>query len=222
MAATEGINIDVLDTRLTDDGIEWYCEWTKGGDPDTRILVNGDMLLDRFIEMVKSRLRDRKLGVLSILAHGWGEWEYADKAMTKRKKIHGGFGIEFCRDGLLLTTVERFTALKGLFNNRDLGIKLMGCAAAAEYRFRVAPGTSLFKKGFGKRLCRRLAAVTDVSVMASDSLQDVDIDKNPRNYRWGNDFRTIKSCVKFGSWEGAVWIFQPNGRVEKVEPSSLR
>lgn len=49
MASGEVIDIDALDTRLTDDGIEWYCEWTKGGDPNRRILVNGNTPLDQFL-----------------------------------------------------------------------------------------------------------------------------------------------------------------------------
>jgi hypothetical protein len=219
MAETEVIDVDVLDTRLTDDGIEWYCEWTKGGDPNRRILVNGDTPLDGFLEDVKKRLKGRKLGVLSLLAHGWGQWEYADKAMQKKVKLHGGFGMEFCKEGLIRETVDRFKALNGLFNSSDMGIKLMGCDVAAEYRFRVAPGGS-FKDGFGKQLCFKLAEVTQTGIIASDSIQAAEIDSNPRTYRWGNDIRTIKSCVKFGSWEGNVWIFRPNRTSDKYKPDS--
>jgi hypothetical protein len=127
--------------------------------------------------------------------------------------------MEFCKEGITLTTVDRFKALKGLFNSRDMGMKLMGCDVAAEYRFRVAPGGS-FKEGFGKKLCRKLAEVTETGVMASDSIQVAEVDSNPRTYRWGSDIRTIKSCVKFGNWEGGVWLFRPGDKMEKYNPNS--
>src|SRR5258706_5352652 len=196
MADSEVVNIDVLDKRLTADGIEWYCEWTKGGDPQRRILVDENTPLDTFLQTVRSRIGDARIGVLSILAHGWGEYEYRNKEDMKNKKslkIHGGFGMEFCKESIRMDTVERFKELKGLFRGADIGIKLMGCAAAAEYQFRVCPGVNEFKKGFGKKLCGKLAEVTGVSVMASDNLQAVSIDRNERTYRWGSDIRTIKS-----------------------------
>lgn len=217
MATGEAIDIDVLDTRLTDDGIEWYCEWTKGGDPNRRILVNGDTPLDQFLATVKSRIGGSKIGVLSILTHGFGEYEYKDREKTKVKTIHGGFGMEFCKEHIKLNTVERFKELKGLFNSQDVGIKLKGCAAAAEYRFRVAPNSAEFKEGFGKKLCNKLANVTGASVMASDRLQDVTIDEEAKTYRWANDIRTIKTCVSFGAWEGNVWVFKPDGKVDKLK-----
>jgi len=224
VASGEAIDIDVPDTRLTDDGIEWYCEWTKGGDPNRRLLVDGNTPLDQFLATLKSRVGGNRIGVLSILAHGWGEWEYQDKEKKRPKTIHGGFGVEFCKDtipgiepGVTLQTVDRFKELYGLFSSREVGIKLKGCEAAAEYRFRVAPNSSEFKTGFGKKLCGRLATVTGASVMASDHLQDVKIDDTARTYRWANDIRTIKSCVSFGEWEGSVWIFRPDGTIDKIK-----
>lgn len=67
----EVINIDVLDRRLTDDKIEWYCEWVKGGDPERRILVDEDTSLDSFLESVKSliKIRQRKKNVPIKLAY---------------------------------------------------------------------------------------------------------------------------------------------------------
>jgi hypothetical protein len=220
MSNEEIISIDVLDKRLTDDGIEWYCEWTKGGDPNRRLLVDGNKPLAQFFEEVKSRMQNRKLGVLSLLAHGYGEWEYSDKTLKKTKQIHGGFGMEFCKEGITLDTVDSFKALKGLFKDQEIGIiKLMGCAMAAESQFRIYPNGPV-KEGFGRKLCSKLANVTGVSVMASDALQSVNIDRNERTYRWGSDIRTIKACAKFGDWEGNVWIFRPDGKIDKINPLS--
>jgi hypothetical protein len=218
MATEETIDIDVLDTRLTDSRTtSWYCKWTKGGDPDKRLRVDENIKLDSFLDTVKSRLRGRKLGVLSILAHGFGVLEYPDRAKKGEPKIHGGFGIEFCEENLLLTTVEQFKKLKGVFSNRDLGIILMGCAAAAEDRFLVAPGTKEYKTGFGKQLCSKLAAVTDTGVMASESLQEAKVDTSPRTYRWGNDIQEVASCVEFPGWKGTLLVFSPNGKMKRVQ-----
>jgi hypothetical protein len=211
----EVIDIDVLDTRLTDKGIQWYCEWTRGGDPNRRVRVDGSTPLDAFLQTIKSRIDQRKIGVLSILAHGFGEYEYTDATKKKRKAIHPGFGIQFGSDNILPATVERFKALNGLFAGTGVGIKLMGCGAAAQYRFREAPNGS-YKTGFGKDLCKKLAATIGASVMASEALQEVQIDENPRTYRWGNDIQTIPACASFGDWEGQVWIFSPDGGLAKA------
>lgn len=218
MAGGEVINIDVLDTRLTDKRIEWFCEWTRGGDPNRRILVDGTTPLDAFLQTVKSRVGNNKIGVLSILAHGFGEYAYKDSKKKVHAAIHPGFGIEFGSDNIVMSTVERFKALKGLFSSEGVGIKLMGCGAAAQYRFRVTPTGAEYKQGFGKALCKKLAEITGASVMGSDALQDVEIDENPKTYRWGGDIQTINSCARFGNWEGQVWVFSPNGKVEKFNP----
>jgi len=217
MAGGEVINIDVLDTRLTDEGVEWYCEWTRGGDQNRRILVDGNHPLDLFLQTVQTRVGNNKLGVLSILAHGFGHYEYKDPQKKIKKAIHPGFGVEFGSENIVMETVDRFKALNGLFSNSGVGIKVMGCGVAAQYRFRVAPNGA-YDQGFGKDLCKKLAAVTGASVMAADALQDVVIDTNPQTYRWGNDVQTIKSCARFGNWKGQVWTFSPEGNVQKLDP----
>ena len=83
-----------------------------------------------------------------------------------------------------MKTVDRFEALSGLFNSQDVGIKLKGCAAAALYQFHVAPNSKQTKNGFGRDMCSKLARVTATSVMASDSLQQVTVDRNERTLRW--------------------------------------
>jgi hypothetical protein len=228
----EVINLDVLDKRLTSDKIEWYCEWVKGGDPERRIRVDQDTPLDSFLESVKRLLKNKstkdraayKIGVLTILAHGYGRCEYKNaKAYAKGsctiKQVHAGFGIKFCKDDINLQTVEKFKLLNGLFKNEDdIGIKLLSCGAAAEERFHVFPNSADVEQGFGKRLCKRLAAVTGTCVMASEAIQEVDIDPNKRTYRWGADVQTVSSCARFKGLIGQVWIFHPNGTADKVSP----
>jgi len=219
VANKDVIDIDVLDTRLTDTGVMWYCDWSHGGDPNRRVLVDGSTTLDGFLQRIRNRVDQGKIGVLSILAHGYGRYEYRDAKQEKRKALHPGFGIEFGSDDILPGTVDRFKTLNGLFAGTGVGIKLMGCGAAAQYRFRVAPNGP-YEMGFGKDLCKKLAAVTGASVMASEALQDVQIDTQPRTYRWGNDIQTIPACASFGDWEGQVWIFSPNGDMAKATPKA--
>jgi hypothetical protein len=113
----EVINLDVLDKRLTSDKIEWYCEWVKGGDPERRIRVDQDTPLDSFLESVKRLLKNKstkdraayKIGVLTILAHGYGRCEYKNaKAYAKGsctiKQVHAGFVIKtgLSREAIIL------------------------------------------------------------------------------------------------------------------------
>jgi hypothetical protein len=235
----EVINIDVLDKRLTDDKIEWYCDWVKGGDPDRRIRVDEATPLDSFLETVKSLIKSKaakerclyKIGVLSILAHGYGHCEYTDAKAYRDakesctanqkgvKELHGGFGIEFCRDDIKLDTVEKFKALNGLFNSQeDVGIKLMGCGAAAESLFHIYSNSAQVERGFGQTLCKKLAEVTGTCVMASEDLQQAVIELDQKTYRWGSDVRTVPSCARFGDLTGQVWIFRPNGKKDKRNP----
>jgi hypothetical protein len=66
----------VLDKPLTDDKIEWYCNWVKGGDPDRRLRVDEDIPLGSFLETVKSIIKNKsekeggvyRIGILTILA----------------------------------------------------------------------------------------------------------------------------------------------------------
>jgi hypothetical protein len=52
----------------------------------------------------------------------------------------------------------------------------MGCGAAAESSFRIHSNSTRVERGFGQRLCKRLAAVTDTCVMASEDHQQAVIE----------------------------------------------
>jgi hypothetical protein len=207
---------------LTKDGVDKLCEWIKGaGDPRYRLTVNGATKLDRFLQDVKKRVGRNKINVLSILCHGLGYEEYRDEAKTKIKVIHGGFGMEFCDENILPTTVRNFRALRGLFANRNLGIKLIGCAAAAEEQFNVVPSGKEKKRSFGRRLCWSLARATGTGIMASSSLQDVDVNKLYRKVRSGWEIKDVEvgKCVEPGKWEGKVWILTPDRKIKAYRQS---
>jgi hypothetical protein len=165
------IDISVLDTRLSEHGTDKLCAWMEAAsDPNTRLTVNKATKLDRFLEDVKTRVGNNKIRTLSIFAHGFGQEEYADEQKTKVKAIHGGFGIEFCEENILLSTVDKFQQLNGLFESKHLGIKLVGCAAAEEEVVRIVPSGKEKRRSFGKTLCWALAKASGAGVMASTSI----------------------------------------------------
>jgi hypothetical protein len=188
------------------------------------LTVNGATELDRLLQDIKGRVgKGNKIGVLSILCHGLAHAEYEDEAKTKIKIWHGGFGMEFCKEDITLKTVSRFGGLKGLFANRALGIKLIGCAAAAQEVFNVVPSGKEKMRSFGKRLCWSLARATGTGIMASTSLQDADVNKLYKKVtvRSGWDItekeEEVAQCVEPGKWEGKVWIFTPDGKIRAYQ-----
>jgi hypothetical protein len=227
----EGIDLDVLDTRLTEKKIEWSCEWLKGGAPNRRFRVDEDTPLDTFLLSVKSFLKNKsasdnwvyEIGVLRILAHGLALCEYKNRddyrkaqgkcnPQGKDVKAHLGFGIEFCKDGINLETVEKFKSLNGLFYRQDaVGIELIGCGAASEESFFSYPNSTVKEQTFGNRLCKKLAEVTGTCVKASEAVQTVQGDPNIYTLRRGNKVETVSGCVRWGDLTGQVWIFKPDG-----------
>jgi len=236
----EVIDLDVLDKRLAEKRIEWSCEWLKGGDPDRRFRVDEDTPLDSFLQSVKSFLKNKsgrdnwfcKIGVLRILAHGYGHCEYTSRDAYRKaqgkcenphrkdvKAIHPGFGIEFCKDDINLETVEKFKSLNGLFYRQDaVGIELVGCGAAREESFFIYPNSTKKEHGFGRKLCKKLAEVTGTCVKASEAFQKMQIDSNEKTYRWGEEVQTVRGCARWGDFTGQVWIFKPDGKAEKLRP----
>ena len=65
-------------------------------------------------------------------------------------------------------------------------------------------------QGNGRQLCRQLATESDTPVLAAVRTQRYDRSMNPRH--WDE--------VKFGNWEGPVFLFLPNGTVHNVTPEA--
>ena len=217
--ANQELKLDVLDTRLTDKRTDWLCEWTRGRNPEYCLRVDEGTSLDRLLDDLLLKVKDDKIGLLQIFAHGLGVFEYADKAKKQLKAIHGGFGVELCKENLTMSTVERFGRLSGKFGAADVGIKLLGCAvAAAPKSVRETPGATP-KIGFGRELCQRLANLTGAGVMASEALQDATIRDEPISFRTAGQIKSIEACVTLGDWEGTVWVFSPKGPAQKWKPA---
>jgi len=107
----------------------------------------------------------------------------------------GGFGIQLGKEGLTLKTVDRFAPLKGLLKS----IILYSCAVAD-----TAPGRRM-TDGDGGLLIARLAARTQAYVVASSATQ---------MYIPGT---SAASPINFGSWEGDVYLFGPNGNKRLID-----
>lgn len=199
------INLSVIDKRVFDN----RCNWD--GSP-YQIVVDGQSCLSDVLAKIKSKAGQDKIGMLSILAHGYGR-KGADG------KEYGGFGVEFCKEDITLKTAKDFSVLRELFADTALGIELIGCGAAAQYRFKTAEGRWVV--GFGWRLCKLIAASAKTGVKASTELQKVSIGDYYYTRRvHGVPTKVTVKCADAGAWEGQVWIFTPDGKHRKAGTST--
>lgn len=203
-------HISVIDKRVH----HRRCDWGTAPPAPDRMVVDGTSVLADVLAKVKTAAGQDKVVMLSILAHGFGQ-KAADG------KMYGGFGVEFCKDNINLDTAKQFQVLRGMFTSKTLGIELIGCGAAAQYRFKSAQGH--WVTGFGWRLCKALAAFTQTGVKASSALQDVDL----KSYAYTTRVRGLPqevtdTCADPGKWEGQVWIFTPDGQVRKAPGTSSK
>jgi hypothetical protein len=136
---------------------------------------------------------------LRIAAHGYetavmDHLPLATGTTTRVESVsysQGGAGVQFCKENLTLTTLTRFSPLRGLLK----GIDLLACGAAY-----ITPGFE-GREGDGNVLCSRLAQVTQTYVRASTATQTY----------YG------LPTIDFGEWEGTVLTYGPSGAVVKVE-----
>jgi hypothetical protein len=110
---------------------------------------------------------------------------------------HGGYGIQLGQEGITLGTVDLFASpnLRGKIKS----IILYSCAAAE-----TAPGKRM-TGGDGNLLCSRLADRTKAYVIASSTFQI---------YTYGG---SSNQPINFGSWEGDVYLYGPNGNRRLID-----
>jgi hypothetical protein len=136
---------------------------------------------------------------LRIAAHGYetAVMDHLPLATGFQKRVEsvsysqGGSGIQFCKENITLSTLSRFSLLRGLLK----GIDLLACGAAY-----ITPGFE-GKEGDGNLLCSRLAQIANTFVRASTATQ----------LYYG------LPTINFGEWEGTVLTYGPTGAVVKVE-----
>jgi hypothetical protein len=132
---------------------------------------------------------------LKIMAHGFETrtgFLAGSRGNTLAVYSQGGAGVQFCKEGITLGTLGKFSVLRGKVKK----IEIYGCGAAY-----ITPGCE-GREGDGNVLCSRLAQTTQSYVRASTATQEYSPD--------GCDF---------GSWEGTVLTYAPTGAVVKVEQS---
>ncbi|HET7542959.1 MAG TPA: hypothetical protein VFK05_23965 [Polyangiaceae bacterium] len=106
----------------------------------------------------------------------------------------GGYGVQLGAEGLTLKTVDFFTPLKGWVTS----IILYSCAVVD-----TAPGKRMLS-GDGNLLVARLAVNTGAYVVASSETQ---------YYTVGNK----ATPLNFGSWEGDIYLYGPNGQRRLID-----
>ena len=126
---------------------------------------------------------------LVVACHGFMTHYYDDAA---NPELRGGIGLQLCQESLMVTNVSSVSVLKNAFSR----IWLMACGPAGTHVHESRP------------FCRELAAYADTTVIASD---------RPQLYFPGvNEGRQSKPVLRFGAWEGSIYEFAPDGRVQKI------
>jgi hypothetical protein len=107
----------------------------------------------------------------------------------------GGYGLQLGKDDLKLSTVDLFTGLR----DKVKSIIVYACAAAD-----TAPKKRM-TSGDGSLLMSRLAVRANCYVVASSATQI---------YSYGG---AANAAINFGSWEGDVYLFGPNGNKRLID-----
>jgi hypothetical protein len=135
------------------------------------------------------------LQMLNIMCHGFYGWE--DNAQLQACIAVGGYGLQLCKEGLTLHTIDTVASLiKGQIKE----ITIYACGTAS------TQSNNRGSAGDGKYFCKQLAAKTKAVVYGADREQVY-------NYWKGHPEKPID----FGDWEGNVFRFWPDGRQELVE-----
>ena len=132
---------------------------------------------------------------LVIACHGYMSHSYNQ---ASNQDLKGGQGLQLCRESLMMRNLPSASILHSCFSK----IWLMACGPA---------GTILH----GSRpFCRELAYHTNTVVIASDKTQYY--------YASTSDSvtRTSRLVLRFGSWEGGVYEFYPDGTMQSMVGSS--
>lgn len=125
---------------------------------------------------------------LVIACHGYMTNEFDNMTNTEPR---GGLGLQLCLESLLVGNVNRASMLKGYFSK----IWLMACGPA---------GTLIHTS---RPFCRELAFYTETPVIASDTAQRY----HPGDYNAATN--VCREVLRFGNWEGNVYLFTPDGNV---------
>jgi hypothetical protein len=176
------------------------------GIPGTQFAVDESTKAGPVFDALLKGLGSDKIGVLTILAHG-----YFDPG-----RATDGAGIQFGEDDILISNVqELFGRFLGKFQSTQHGIEIIGCAVAGGEVFsRPQPLRACIPDGIA--LCQFIADTAGTAVKASPDIQN--LAHIIRSERAGHKFvdgqmtptntATVVD-VDPGPWEGRVWNFYP-------------
>ena len=117
-------------------------------------------------------------------------------------EVHGGYGLELCREFLSLANVSETSVLSGKVTK----ITIFACSTADTAPYN--RGTD----GDGRRFCGQIAQLTRAEVIAAVQTQRYTHLPSIWQFLTG---RNREGTIDFGSWEGPVYRFtpgNPNGR----------
>ena len=186
------IELRVLDTRIG-------ARFKRPRPSD--IIVGSYTALSQVITWISDAAGSNRISRLSICCHGY-EGGVENESMAY-SRVGGGFGLQLGSSDLTWNTVSDFGALAPKFGPGAM-IDIYSCAAAED----ATEGTGF--TGNGRALMRELAGYTGATVRASDAVQVYSHGVRNRGF-WGITFYTEYEGVDFGEWEGAVWLFKPDG-----------
>jgi hypothetical protein len=153
--------------------------------------VSKNDTIERILSWVGAAYRSHgQMEELGIMAHGYVQ-------MYAGGIGYGGYGVQFGKDDIKTTNVYKWRAVRGMAKR----IIVYACNTADVDP--IARG-----QADGRQLCRQLAAASDTPVMAAVRSQSYGYSSDPRH--WNE--------IKFGDWEGPVYLFLPNGTVTNVTP----
>jgi hypothetical protein len=186
------IELRVLDTRIG-------ARFKRPRPSD--IIVGSATPLSQVLGWIGDAAGSGRIARLSICCHGY-ESGVENESMAY-SRIGGGFGLQLGATDLTWRTVSDFSVLAPKFGPGSM-IDIYSCAAAED----TTDGTGF--TGNGRLLMRELAGYTGAIVRASDAPQTFTQGVVGHGF-WGMTFYTEYEGVDFGEWEGAVWLFRPDG-----------
>jgi len=123
------------------------------------------------------------LDVLSIMCHGFYQWE--ENENVQASIAVGGYGLQLCKQGLVPATVPVVIAnITGVVKN----IVIYACGAAGQQS----------NNFVAQLMWAKISTSTGATIFAADRKQV---------------YTTPGGIANFGSWEGTVWQYNPDGSV---------
>ncbi len=178
------MKVIATDTRLT---------FKRHHSPDVLdIAVSGETPLGEFVtRFLSAHSSHGTFSKMKIYCHGYVS-EILSERVGEPTSSLGGFGLQFCREGITLETVGQLSPICGKVQE----ISVPACRAAHTGSGTTADGREVH--GDGLELMRRLAITTGARVRASINTQFGGVDPHDGVFR-------------AGEWEGSVLTFDENG-----------